>query len=159
MQLFILDADPRSAARMLCDKHLRKMCLETAQILSAVLFTQKIPLQIGMPKPYNPHHPVIMALNTGAKINWVVLYNSALHREYKYRFDKDHAYKTLSGQYIQLLYQPDVPCGDLSFALAFKEFTSQSSDPVKAYREYYCHKKKLLCNFVYTRRLAPNWLI
>ena len=37
MQLFILDHDPGRVPAMLCDVHVRKMCLETAQILSSVI--------------------------------------------------------------------------------------------------------------------------
>ena len=59
MQLFILDYAPRRAAGMLCDVHLRKMCLETAQILSSVLFLQGRELCPEMPRVYNPAHPVI----------------------------------------------------------------------------------------------------
>ena len=54
MQLFILDRDPEKAAQMLCDSHLRKMCLETAQILSSVLYLQGKSLADGMPNPYHP---------------------------------------------------------------------------------------------------------
>ena len=82
MQLFVLDYDPGRAAVMLCDVHLRKMCLETAQILSSVLFRQGRGLLPEMPKAYNPAHPVIRAVDTPQKINWVLLYNYALHGEY-----------------------------------------------------------------------------
>ena len=159
MQLFILDRDPRSAARMLCDCHLRKMCLETAQILSSVLFNKHLPLLPGMPKPYNPHHPVIAAVNSCSKINWVLIYNSALHREYRYRFNKAHAYKSSAAEYIHLLYVPECFTGDLSFARGFKDFTVQENDIVKAYRKYYLHKKHLMKHFIYTKRLPPEWLI
>ena len=42
MQLFILDYNPKKAAQMLADTHVRKMCLETAQILSAILIKNAI---------------------------------------------------------------------------------------------------------------------
>ena len=34
MNIFVLDKDPRVAARMLCDKHVPKMIVESAQMLS-----------------------------------------------------------------------------------------------------------------------------
>ena len=52
MQLFILDYDPGLVPGMLCDMHLRKMCLETAQILSSVLLLQGKARRKEMPKPY-----------------------------------------------------------------------------------------------------------
>ncbi len=36
MNIFVLDANPEIAAKMLCDKHIVKMPLETAQLLSNV---------------------------------------------------------------------------------------------------------------------------
>lgn len=38
MNIFILDADPKIAAEMLCDKHVVKMLLETAQLLCGVFW-------------------------------------------------------------------------------------------------------------------------
>ena len=37
MNIFVLDRDPKTAAYMMCDKHVVKMILESAQMLSAVL--------------------------------------------------------------------------------------------------------------------------
>ena len=34
MNVFVLDYDPKTAAEMHCDKHVVKMILETAQLLS-----------------------------------------------------------------------------------------------------------------------------
>ena len=34
MNIFILDKDPKLAAQMLCDKHIPKMIIESAQMLS-----------------------------------------------------------------------------------------------------------------------------
>ena len=159
MQLFILDTAPRLAAVMLCDKHLRKMCLETAQILSSVLYNKNMTVPPELPKPYNPRHPVIAAVNNAWKINWVLIYNSALQREYTYRFGKNHAYRKLVRVYMRLLYTADLNGADWSFARAFKEFDSPGTDIVKAYREYYRRKKLIMRNMVYTKRLPPDWLI
>ena len=40
MNIFVLDRDPKVAAFMMCDKHVVKMILESAQMLSAVLDCQ-----------------------------------------------------------------------------------------------------------------------
>ncbi len=37
MNIFVLDRDPTKAAHMMCDKHVVKMILESAQMLSAVI--------------------------------------------------------------------------------------------------------------------------
>ena len=40
MNIFVLDRDPTKAAHMMCDKHVVKMIIESAQMLSAVLDCQ-----------------------------------------------------------------------------------------------------------------------
>ena len=160
MQLFILDYAPRRAAGMLCDVHLRKMCLETAQILSGVLFIQGRGLAPGMPKVYNPAHPVIKALDSPQKINWVILYNKALHREYFRRFGRKHAYHFLCPQYRKRLWNGKVILHkkDLSFARDFKDVDIDEPDIVCAYRQYYRYKKRLLKYWNYTKTAEPKWL-
>ena len=37
MNIFILDTNPTTAARMHCDKHVPKMCVEAAQMLASAL--------------------------------------------------------------------------------------------------------------------------
>ena len=160
MQLFILDYAPRRAAGMLCDVHLRKMCLETAQILSGVLFLQGRGLAPGMPKVYNPAHPVIKALDSPQKINWVILYNKALHREYFRRFGRKHAYHFLCPQYRKSLWIFGVKLHkkSLSFARDFKGVDIAEPDIVGAYRQYYRYKKRLLKYWNYTKTAEPRWL-
>ncbi len=158
MQLFILDRDPALAAQFLADIHLRKMSLETAQILSAVLVNRKIVRPEFLPKAYNPAHPVIKAVNTPFKINWVLEYNSALHQEYLRRFSKPHAYGQWVMLYRKLLYVDTPGHAELSFAGIFKDFTPVSEDIVQAYREYYRFKKSIIHNWKYTNAGEPEWL-
>ena len=162
MQLFILDYDPELVPGMLCDTHIRKMCLETAQILSSVLLLKGQPRHKDMPKPYNPKHPVIRALDTAQKINWAAAFNSALHAEYFRRFGKMHAYAVLCRGYKELLHHPGIridPDG-WSFARTFKGIIITEQDIVAAYRIYYRYKKRLLIrNWNYTRTVEPDWLM
>ena len=161
MQLFILDYDPEISARMLCDVHLRKMCLETAQILSSVLFLQGRAPEEGMPRYYNLKHPVIQAVDTPPKINYTVLYNGSLHREYFQRFQKSHAYSCLAGRYHALLYQEGVVLtpDSLDFARAFKGIGITERDLVSAYRQYYRFKKSRIRHWRYTNREEPLFLL
>ena len=159
MQLFILDRDPLAVPRMLCDAHVRKMCLETAQILSSVLCRQGKMLSAGMPRPYNLNHPVVRALDTPWKVNWAVRFNRALHREYIRRFDKPHAYHPLCPVYRKRLFRrPARMEPDWSFARDFRNTVISDPDIVLAYREYYRLKKKMIRNWKYTRTSEPEWL-
>ena len=160
MQLFILDRDPEKVPAMLCDVHVRKMCLETAQILSSVIRLQKKKLPPGLPKPYNVNHPVIRALDTAQKINWTVQFNSALQREYCRRFGKRHAYFGRAEIYRRILFRPGTAIlpADWTFARAFKDVKITEPDIVLAYRQYYRHKRKLIRSWHYTKTEPPGWL-
>ena len=158
MQLFILDRDPEKSAQMLCDVHLRKMCLETAQILSCVLVRSGSVPESGMPRPYNRHHPVVKALDTPFKINYVLHLNSALHKEFFHRFGKHHVYHKLCPLYYAKLYQ-ETTTEDWSFCRNFKDFTPVEDDIVSAYRSYYRYKKSIIRQWQYTRRNEPEWLL
>ena len=160
MQIFIIDEVPELAATMLCDAHLRKMCLETAQILSSVLYLKHLEPLSGMPKPYNIHHPVITAVDNSCKINWLLRHNLSLHEEYCRRFGRMHAYYSLCSKYRTLLFEPEVVITphELTFARNFKDISIPEPDIIKAYRIYYRYKKSVMKNWHYTNSAEPGWL-
>lgn len=161
MQLFILDREPTVAVQCLSDCHVRKMCLETAQILSSVMCLNHYDSLEDMPKPYNPKHPVIQAIKTPSQINWVLHYNDALQEEYEYRFGKEHAYWGIRFDY-NVMYNlypfPSVKSPE-GLARDFKDFTTDKTDIVEAHRDYYRHKKTIIKNWAYTNRKEPGWLV
>ena len=57
MNIFFLDADPKYAAQMQCDKHVVKMVLETAQMLSTAARAQGH--DVGYKSAY-PKHPMTL---------------------------------------------------------------------------------------------------
>lgn len=146
MNIFVLDEHPAKAVTMLCDCHLQKMCVETAQILSGVLLRRGEKLLPGMPRPQNLNHPVIVAAEKASSATkWVTDYNEFLHIEYLYRFGKGHACADLAVRYSELFAFGDRPskrkwahllatcCGNLDVS---------GMDIVSAYRKYYTEVKK-----------------
>ena len=143
MNIFVLDKEPMIAAKMLCDCHLWKMCVETAQILSGVMLRQGRKLIDGMPKPQNINHPVIVAVNNDDSfaLDWVVNYNDYLHDEYQKRFEKKHAYADLVLEYVASLWDcTDGDCYDLCKCCG--DLDVADMDIVTAYRKYYTEVKK-----------------
>lgn len=87
MNLFVTHYLPPTAATHLDDIRLRKMLLETAQMLCTELTRR------GHTMPYRPthsHHPVVLALRDDATLEWTIRYFTALDTEYRFRFDKPH---------------------------------------------------------------------
>ena len=57
MNIFVVDHDPFVAAKMLCDKHVVKMILETAQLLSTAHHLTGSPLACKLYKMTHKNHP------------------------------------------------------------------------------------------------------
>jgi|SRR5210317_123380 len=146
MNLFILDQDPYIAAEMHCDKHVIKMTLETAQILSTI--------NGGPYKPTHENHPCVKwAGEYLTNYNWSWQLGKALAKEYTHRFGKEHK----SEDIIMSLKLPlvDIQLGSSPFVQCMpEEFTEKPSKAVLAYRRYYVSKD---IDFKYTRRNRPWW--
>ena len=158
MQLYILDRSPGNSARFLADVHIIKMCLETVQIISGVINNWHLFEVPGMVKPYNPRHPVITAVDTPEKLNWLLVYNWNLQCEFLWRFKKKHAFFDLSIRCFHILWQSGSGMSCEGLACRFKDFTTDERDMIQAFRKYYQFKKSRIKRWNYTRRCEPEWL-
>lgn len=145
MNIFILDNDPEIAAQMLFDKHVVKMALETAQILSTI--------NGGPYKPTHANHPC--TLWAGAfrdNYDWLVKHGIGICSEYKYRYNKEHK----SEEVIYALASPLEPLklGKSEFALAMPDEYKNKGSAVESYRAYY-KSKASFANW--TKRPKPEW--
>ncbi len=165
MNIFVLDKHPSVAARMHCDKHIPKMCVEAAQMMASALrrhgATDDIMPLTKAGKPYKggyAHHPcTVWAGDSRSNFMWLYLHAITLCREYSKRFGKVHAC------YEPIMYMKEhyllIPDGNLTpFALAMPDEYrtayveglavlcnplikhAEGDDAVKAYRAYY-HSK------------------
>jgi|TARA_R100000084_G_scaffold27139_1_gene9818 hypothetical protein len=147
MNIFVLDLDPVKAARMHCDKHIPKMCVEAAQMMASALrrhgaTDEQMPLtKSGTPyKGGYKHHPcTVWAGDSRDNFIWLARHAQALLTEYSNRFDKVHA---CNGP-IHIMSCKDyiIPEGGLMhFAQAMPD-KYRDDDAVKAYQAYY-HSKQ-----------------
>ena len=89
MNIFYLDSCPREAARMQCDKHVVKMILETAQLLSTA--HHELDGESPAYKPTHKNHPsAVWVRNSLQHYAWTVSHLYELGREYKRRYGKTH---------------------------------------------------------------------
>jgi hypothetical protein len=146
MNIFILDIDPVKAAQYLCDKHIVKMCLETAQILSTI--------SGGPYKPTHANHPcTLWAKETLGNYRWLVVHGLAIGDEYTHRYGKVH--KSVEVIKACKLFEPNTIERVTPFALAMPE-EFRKIDPVESYRDYYMLKKDF-CDW--TKRDYPEWFL
>lgn len=154
MNIFVLDQDAGACARAHVDKHVVKMPLETAQLLSTALLEHGAPPDAGLYKATHRNHPcAIWARETRANFDWLCLLGIELGLEYTHRYGKDHAsirVVSLAAEMYQL-----IPEGPLTpFALAMPE-AYRCADPVTAYRAYYRGEKADLASW--RCRETPAW--
>lgn len=154
MNIFVLDLDCKICARYHCDKHVSKMILESAQMLSTAVMRHN-PLAKDLYRSFNKNHPccVWAAKN---KSNFVWLYNLSkeLGVEYSYRYGKFH--KSLAVIDNCFSYIDCIPDGELTpFAQAMPD-KYRNTNPVTAYRDYYIGEKFDIAK--YTKREFPFWL-
>jgi hypothetical protein len=90
MNIFYLDPNPQVAARYHVDKHVVKMVLESAQLLSAAHFVLDKNNE-GMYKPTHINHPC-SKWTRESKANYLWLYQlfKELSHEYTFRYGKVH---------------------------------------------------------------------
>lgn len=145
MNIFAVDNDPREAAN-LCNAHIVKMPLESAQILCTVAN------QRAYEAPYrstHKHHPVVNWTDRYLENwCWLIEYGLALCSEYTKRYNKTHKCQSIIEQLKQdtsiiwpgfyyedntwTMHSPFVQCMPDKY---------KATDPVLAYRQYYVGEK------------------
>lgn len=135
MNRFILDADPWRAATFHCDKHVVKMIVEEAQMLSTVhrRFGHE---GEGLYRATHRHHPcTVWAGESRDNYLWGARLLEALLEEYTLRYGKQHA----TGRLLPDLLKPPAGIPDTGltpFPQAMPE-ELRGPDPVEAYRGFY----------------------
>jgi len=159
MNIFALDNDPVTAAQMQCDKHVVKMVLETAQMLSTVHHEYGSQWVEGLYRPTHRKHPcTIWAGENTANYRWLMYHFKALAGEYCYRYDREHlSWQKLNGMLDHCPPTIEIASECTPFARAMPEQYKWFDDPVDSYRMYYAFEKAHILQ--YTRREMPRWLV
>ena len=177
MNIFFLSQDPIEAAQMMVDRHVVKMILESAQLLSTahrildgveivnlVNNRKKKAYILGdarepvLYQATHVNHPSAIWCRTSVEnYNWLVEHMFALMDEYTYRYDKKHK---CQGELSYMLQSPPknlkewdmttIPC-------AMDDKYIVSSDAVDNYRNYYKVGKTHLHSW--KKREAPDWIL
>ena len=146
MNIFVLHPNAEIAARMHCDKHVPKMCVEAAQMMASALrrhgaTDEQMPLtKSGTPyKGGYAHHPcTVWAGEIQSNFTWLSVHARTLCKEYRKRFGKMHACEFPIMVMSEMAKR--IPVGKRTpFAQAMPD-EYRDDDAVKAYRAYY-HSK------------------
>jgi hypothetical protein len=151
MNIFVLDEDQSQAARYHVDKHVVKMILETAQLLSAQFEQGEAPY-----KRTHYNHPCsIWTRNSKDNFMWLVKLGYELSKEYGFRYQKKHkssaVIKWCEDNVNRISFKTT---GITPFAQAMPD-EYKSPDAVEAYRQYYIHEKSDI--LTWKNREVPFW--
>lgn len=182
MNIFYLDYDPKASAEMHIDKHVVKMILEYAQLLSTAhrvldgILTDGVSQSGRKRKQYilddkrnevlysatHINHPSAVWVRQHA-VNYAYLYNlfTATCDEYTYRYGKVHA--TDAKLRAALMNQPNNIFSDNKTRVwhgptpAMPDECKIPGDHIASYRKYYIDKKSEMAKW--TNREPPQWFI
>lgn len=180
MNLFVLDKDPIKAAQLQCDKHVVKMIVEAAQMLSTThrmldgVETRK-PSKSGktmvkyyelsdaaneniMYKAVHFNHPcTIWTRESLQNYAWHYDHFMALCYEYQYRYKKIHYTQQILEDPLSIPPRNIPNKGLTPFRLAMDhEPQCKMEDPVESYQAYYKTKKSKF-KMAWTGRSIPEW--
>ena len=94
MNIFCLDTNPTVAAQHLCDKHINKMIVESAQMLANAFTLDRLQQadcprnQKGQPRShgYSKHPCTVWTYQTQSNADWLCDHAIAMHDERSYRW-------------------------------------------------------------------------
>ena len=153
MNIFAVDKDPKISAQQLCDKHVVKMILESAQMLCSAYPNGDAPYKRAF---YN-HPCTIWARESQENYEWLLTHAYAMCQEYTRRYRKVHksidAIEWCGKNYIKLRLPRK---GLTKFAQAMPE-QYKNKCSVTAYRSYYNGEKAGFATW--KKRETPKWFV
>ena len=168
MNIFYLDRDPKIAAQMMCDKHVVKMILESAQMLSTahrVLDGDEYADKNGLYKKAHVNHPSSEWVRCSYQhYKWLYDHMVALMEEYTYRYGKHHATERLKvplSEYPKAIPVSGLVLGAFHCTAGFDDppqcmpKACKGEDTVLAYQNYYIIEKSGFARW--TKRETPTW--
>ena len=177
MNIFVLAHKPHVAARMHCDKHVPKMIVESAQMLSTahrILDGKpyRAPSKSGKTMVMHYHlwknndviykaayagHPCTQGVMQ-SDLNYRYLFSlfSGLLTEFQLRFGKEHKSAQLHHSLMDLPDNINTDLGQTPFVLAMPDECKTPSNAVASYRNYYHTYKARFAKWD-KGRPAPHW--
>jgi len=154
MNIFILDEDFEECAKYHCDKHVVKMILEHAQLLSSAVRLSGI--DEGYKLTHQNHPCAIWVRESLSNYFWLMQLTAELHKEWQYRYGHSSTKIHKSYYIASHLSIPKIEDKGLTpFAQAMPD-KYKNKDTVKAYRDYYREEKKHLHSW--KNRDKPYWI-
>jgi hypothetical protein len=153
MNIFVVQNCPERAARNLCDKHVVKMILESAQMLCGAFPSGEAPY-----KRAHWNHPcTIWCRHSRTNYEWLLEHGLALADEYSIRYPGKH-HKT--SEVLKWLKDNKPKIQDLGLTEFAQAMPEQYKSPlaIEAYRKYYVFEKAKFAFWKIDSKI-PDWFV
>jgi len=160
MNIFFLHKDPQWAANALCDKHVPKMLLESAQMLSTAVHQHQGDIDPdSLYKKAYPNHPMTKWVGFNRDcFRWALENAVFISQEYYKRFNKLHKSSRIINNIYDNNYIDDIPDGFFKEPPQCMPDEYKDDDYVTAYRKYYQGAKSYFAKW--ERGVsAPDWWV
>ena len=159
MNIFVLADSPKESAEMHCDKHVCKMVIEYAQMLSTthrILDGDEV-ISESLYKVAHKNHPCTIWTRTN-KSNYLWLFKlwKNLSMEYTMRYGRFHASWTKLNMYLQF-HPRNMPEGELTEQPQCMPDSCKTVNVVEAYRNYYIKEKSSFARWKNSGQ--PDWFM
>ena len=183
MNIFYVDKDPKTAAKMMCDKHIIKMILESAQMLCTAKRVldgteyfdttkngRKIKrwshpnsnLENVLYKASHVNHPSTKwVMSSAYHYNWLYKHMIALHEQWQLRYGHVIDHKTIQLLGDILKHPPkNIQLNKIATepTPAMPDYCKVPGDSVESYRKYYFLEKTRFATWK-SPASVPNWYI
>jgi hypothetical protein len=159
MNIFYIDHNPTTAARQLADDHIRKMQIESAQMLCTTFH------HYGIEAPYKKahyNHPSTKWVRESIyHVHWLLEHGLEICSEFEIRYGKEHATKKV------LLWIKDnlsllinkIPTTPFVAPPQCMPDEYKQTDALEAYRNFYVKDKILIKKLNYNKlNNTPEWI-
>ena len=150
MNIFYLDKDPVKAAQAMCDKHVVKMVLESAQMLCSI--HEDAPYR----RTHYSHPSTKWSRTTRENYNWLLAHAYALCDEYTHRYGKTHKSQQVIDWCAQNIDKVKFNKSGFTQPPQAMPKIYHSPDSVYSYRKYYLMEKNSIASWKKNRN-PPNW--
>jgi len=183
MNIFYLDKDPIEAAKQSCDKHVVKMIVESAQMLSTAhrmidgkeyidktkagrkIKRWKHPnsnMEKTLYKACHTGHPsTVWVMESAYNYHWLYRHMMALNTEFKMRYGHILDHKTVQLLEGVLMYPPkNISLNTIATdpPPAMPDYCKVKGDSVASYRKYYIYEKQRFATWK-SPSTVPAWYI
>jgi hypothetical protein len=160
MNIFVLSFNPERAAEMLCDTHVNKMVLESAQLLNTAF-----PEGTTTYRHTHYNHPCARWVrDSKGNFAWLLKHAKAIAREFEFRFGHKHKSEEIINYCGKLFHQhhPKLFSHRPAWYAVRTPYVQAMPDMYKvrnavtAYRDYYIGEKRKIAVWKHGRN-PPDW--